>query len=158
MKNKCIDWLMFLCLIITIMICVQVCQADNSHIRFSWDAVTLSTDNEPCTDLAGYALYRSRETNNWELFTGPESAYAIVAADITFLSINCSEPGEWYWMLRAFDTSGNYSLGPSEIIHTNIDITHPGNVFHFRTCQKGDINCDGDINSSDITEFLNVIQ
>ena len=119
--------------------------------------MTLNADGTPCSDLAGYALYRSRETNNWELFTGAKAAFIRVDADKIFVALICPESGEWYWVIRAFDTSGHYS-DISDVLHVNVDIMRPGSVFHFTTCQKGDINCDGDIDSADITEFLNVIQ
>ena len=157
MSNKYIDWLMVLLVIIALMLCTQVCQAESSQLRFSWESVTLNADGTPCSDLAGYALYRSREANNWESFTGIEPSFIRVDADKTFVALTCPEPGEWYWVIRAFDTTGHYS-DISEVLHVNVDIMRPGSVFHFRTCQKGDINCDGDIDSSDIAEFLNVIK
>ena len=156
MSNKLIDWLTVLLVIAALACCVQVCNAENSNLRFSWDAVTLDSNGEPCTDLAGYAIYRSREMDNWTLLTDAETAYIQVDAEITFVTVTCPDSGDWYWIVRAFDRDGNYS-DVSDVVFTAIDTVSPSSVFHFRTCQKGDINCDGDINSSDITEFLNVI-
>lgn len=129
------------------------CYADNSTLRFTWDAITLNADETPCTDLAGYAIYRSTEADNWGALTGPDAAYISVAADVIYVAFNCPDPGIWYWIVRGFDTSGNYSLGPSEVITTDIDTILPGQILNFRTCQRGDINCDGDIDGADLVEF-----
>ena len=155
MSNRLVDWLIVLLVILGLACCVQVCQADTSHLRFSWDAVTINSDKTPCTDLAGYALYRSREAQNWTLAIGSGPAFLQVSADITYVSLICPESGEWYWIVRAFDKNGNYS-GISDVVLTNIDTISPNKVFHFRTCQKGDINCDGDVNSSDLKAFSEV--
>ena len=132
---------------------VAICTAENSNLRFAWDAVTTNADETPCTDLAGYAIYRSREADNWNTLTGAEPAFVQVTATETFVAVTCPEPGVWYWMVRAFNTSGNYSYGTSNIIMTDIDTIIPGAIFHFRTCQPGDINCDGDIDGSDLIVF-----
>jgi len=129
------------------------CSAESSHLRFAWDAVTHNIDDTPCTDLAGYAIYRSKEPDNWGLLTGASAAYISVAADVTFVAFVCSEPGIWFWIIRGFDHSGNYSLGPSEVIATDIDTIEPGQILNFRTCQVGDINCDGDVNGSDLVRL-----
>jgi len=133
---------------------IGFCYAGNtSNLIFAWDAITTNADDTECVDLAGYAIYRSREADNWSELTGAQSAYVIVANDITRVAINCSDAGIWFWIIRGFDDNGNYSLGPSTIITTDIDTIIPGSVLHFRTCQAGDINCDGNVNGADIVAF-----
>ncbi len=124
-----------------------------SNLIFSWDAVTENNDNTACTDLAGYAIYRSREPDNWSNLTGTQSAFVIVAKGFTRVAVSCSEPGIWFWGIRAFDESGNFSIEISNIITTDIDTIIPGAILHFSTCQAGDINCDGDIDGADLVEF-----
>ena len=126
---------------------------DNSNLIFAWDAVTTNADDSECTDLAGYAIYRSREADNWTELTGSQPAYAMVANDITRVAVTCPDAGVWYWIIRGFDCSGNFSFGPSNVITTDIDIIIPGSVLHFRTCQAGDINCDGDVDGADLAAF-----
>ena len=152
MINK-ISWIMFLLTIMAILSFAYICNAANSNLRFSWDAVTENVGGGQCTDLAGYAIYRSRDADKWDELIGDKPAFAQVSATETFIAITCPESGIWYWLVRAFDTSANYSVPLSEIVMTNVDTISPGVVFHFRTCQAGDINCDGDINGADLVEF-----
>jgi len=149
--KKSMFW-MFLIIFLTVVF-ISECLAESSHLRFAWDAVTINADDTPCTDLAGYTIYRSREPDNWEALTGASAAYISVAADVTFVAFVCNEPGIWFWIIRGFDHSGNYSLGPSDVIATDIDTIRPGQILNFRTCQVGDINCDGDVNGSDLVRL-----
>ena len=150
--NNKMTWLMILLVVVAVLSLTYICNAANSNLRFSWDAVTINADGTPCTDLGGYTIYRSRDANNWNELTGAGPAFVQVAATETFIAATCPEAGVWYWIIRAFDTSGNYS-GISEVLIIDIDISIPNAVFHFRTCQAGDINCDGDVDGADLVEF-----
>ena len=152
MSNKTISWLIVLLVLVIFVLCIRLVNAENSNLHFTWETVTTNSDGLPCVDLAGYAIYRNRSTNDWEIFTGPERAFVEAKATDTEITLYCPEEGIWYWIIRAYDTSGLYS-GISNIVITDIDILGPNSVFHFDKCQKGDINCDGDVDGNDLTEF-----
>ena len=149
--NNKMTWLMVLLVVVAMLCLAQVCHADSINVKFKWAAVTVNADNSPCTDLAGYALYRSRESNDWTALTGAEQAYAQVLATETTLTVVCPQPGTWFWAIRAFNNSGVYGA-ISNVLENNIDVT-PGVAFNFRFCRPGDMNCDGDVDGKDLVEF-----
>lgn len=101
-----------------------------------WEAVTVNDDETPCTDLAGYALYRSTESGNWIDLTGADKAYATVDATQLQCEIICSEGGLFYWVVRAFDTTGNYGDISNEL-ETFIDTSRPNKVKIYVKSQPG---------------------
>ena len=104
-------------------------------MRFSWDAVTTNADDTPCTDLHGYAIYRSRvntpEALDNLLVLG--DAFILVPPDQTTVAIHCPEDGIWYWIIRAYDHAGNIGGygGSDNVITTDVDVVFPGQTFHF---------------------------
>lgn len=135
-----------------IIIIATIAYADPStkDLNFSWNAVAINTDGSPCLDLAGYAIYRSREADNWNALTGPLPAYANTCAEQTKVSVICPESGIWYWVVRAFNTPGNYS-GISNIIETDVSLDIPGAILDFKLCIPSDLDCDGDIDGTDLS-------
>jgi len=112
--------------------------ADSYNIRFSWDAVTTNENDTPCDDLAGYAIYRHRENVDalWLLETYERKAFKTIPANQTTTSVICTEGGKWFWIIRAFDTSGNYSFR-SNVLMTDFDIVEPGTVLEFKIVSGG---------------------
>jgi len=113
------------------------CSADPSTVdmRFSWDAVTTNADDTPCTDLHGYAIYRSRinTPEALEALIVLTDAFILVPPDQTTVAIHCPDAGTWYWTIRAYDHAGNIGGygGSDNVITTNVDIIIPGQVFNF---------------------------
>ena len=127
----------FLIMVAAILLLVDsVHSAESYNVRFSWNNVT---ENEtPCTDLAGYAIYRSRidVDSKWLFETYEQKAFKIVTADVLTTSVTCTDDGIWYWIIRAFDTSGNYSFR-SNVLKTDFDTTIPGSVMEFKIISGG---------------------
>jgi len=125
-------------------------------LTFTWVPVTVNANNTPCTDLAGYTIYRSRsnESADWKEITGIEKAYQVIPATITEnkdkYSCWCLEGGTWYFMIRAFDTTKQFS-SRSNIISCFVDVTMPGAVIDFQAVTPGDINNDGSVDGKDLS-------
>ena len=127
-------------LFLTLTLWIELTQAESPLIHFTWDPVTENADGTPCTDLAGYAIYRSDQPDNWEGQTGRDKAYKILPPTQTSYCCWCTNAGKWYWIIRAFDTNDNYSIGPSEIIQYDVD-----------TILLGDLDLDQDIDGTDLS-------
>jgi len=121
-------------------------------LSFKWNAVTTNADDTPCTDLGGYAIYKSRTNDEatWESLTGMDKACKIVVPEYTTTSFWCYEPGTWFFMLRAFDKTKNFG-GKSDILELFVDITAPGCVLSAEVVIPGDLNNDGDVDGSDLS-------
>ena len=48
-----------------------------TSITFQWSQVTEYCDGTPCDDLEGYALYRSRVSDQWRELNNIETAFAL---------------------------------------------------------------------------------
>lgn len=78
--------------------------------KLSWTAPTTNADGTPLTDLAGYRIYYGTAPGVY----GPPvaiSSAATLTATITPLAA-----GQWYFIVRAFDTSGNESAASIEVL------------------------------------------
>ena len=115
----------------------------SAHISFRWDKVTLNADGTECTDLAGYAIYRSRESGNWDGFIGKDNAYRIITKNQTEFICICNDNlfGVWFWMMRAFDETNQFGEQSKEL-EIFIDSMIPG-----------DINNDGHVDGTDLSIF-----
>lgn len=122
-------------------------------ITLKWDPVVENSDETACDDLDGYAIYRSRvndDDNAWSDLTGREKAYKIIPADQNKASFWCYEPGTWFFIVRAFDTSNNFS-GTSNIVECFVDTAAPGVVTGVEVVTPGDLNNDGKVDGADLS-------
>ena len=99
--------------------------ADN--LTFKWDAVTLNADGTPCTDLGGYKLYRGTAKGT---YGGP-----IDVGNVTTYVHSEPKDGKYYYVVSAYDTSGNES-GYSNEVGVTIDHTAPKPPSNFSLLQK----------------------
>ena len=99
--------------------------ADN--LTFKWDAVTLNADGTPCTDLGGYKLYRGTAKGT---YGGP-----IDVGNVTTYVHSEPKDGKYYYVVSAYDTSGNES-GYSNEVGVTIDHTAPRPPSNFSLLQK----------------------
>ncbi len=77
----------------------------DTNITFTWDANTE-------TDLAGYRLYKSDQSGVYTFGAGNEEAEIIITDTSKTILV---ADGEWFFVLTAFDTSGNESLRSNEV-------------------------------------------
>jgi len=144
--------IIFACLVLLIS---SVALADpvrtTTWLSFKWDAVTENSDGKPCTDLGGYAIYKSRTDDEaiWKDLTGMDKACKIVAPEYTTTSFWCYEPGTWFFMFRAFDKTKNFGV-KSDVLEVFVDITAPGCVTGAEVITPGDLNNDGDVDGDDL--------
>lgn len=87
-----------------------------TDVTFVWDANTE-------TDLAGYRLYQSAISGQYEY--GADHCVETIQAGIETVIHHDVPDGTWYWVLTAFDEAGNES-GPSNEISDTFDTTAPG--------------------------------
>jgi hypothetical protein len=120
-------------------------------LTFSWEPVTVNANGTPCDDLAGYAIYRSAVNADWDELTGKTKAYKVIpATNQGKYSCWCKEGGTFFWMIRAFDKTDQFSE-KSNIIECFVDTTFPGTVIDFQAVTPGDINNDGDVDGKDLS-------
>lgn len=97
-----------------------------SQLTFTWDANT-----EP--DLAGYRIYQSASSGVYVYGVDGNAVLDIPVLDIpvgtTIGTIQVSD-GIWYWIVTAYDTSGNES-GPSNEVTAVLDSVPPGSPSGF---------------------------
>ncbi len=79
---------------------------------FSWNK-----NNE--VDLAGYYLYYSTDGNNWNATGANQGNSPILVINMTSLTITGLSSGNFWFMLKAFDTSNNLSAA-SQVIQVTI--------------------------------------
>lgn len=78
----------------------------------SWIAPTQRTDETPLADLAGYKVYYGRMSgiHDYEI--------DIPNAGITTYVVEKLVPGDWYFTMSAYDSSGLESTPSNEVLHT----------------------------------------
>jgi hypothetical protein len=76
----------------------------------TWDAPTTNADGTPLTDLAGYNLYYGTSSGNYTV--------TIDVGNVTTYGIDGFPPGTYYFVLTAYDISGNESDYSTEISRT----------------------------------------
>lgn len=86
-----------------------------SSVTFEWDANSES-------DLAGYRLYQSQESGIYIFGDGNQVATVEVGTET--VEITDVADGTYFWVLTAYDISGNES-GPSNEVTASLDSTAP---------------------------------
>ena len=84
--------------------------------------LTVMWDKNTEADLAGYRLYQSDTSGKYSY--GEDHAIATAPAGEETVTVNDVEDGTWFWVLTAYDTSGNES-GPSNEVTKTIDTEAP---------------------------------
>ena len=87
-----------------------------SNVTFEWDA-----NSE--LDLAGYRLYQSQTPGVYTF--GDGNQIATVLAGTETVQITDVVDGIYFWVLTAYDATGNES-GPSNEVTANFDTLAPG--------------------------------
>lgn len=83
----------------------------SSHsATLTWDAPTTNVDGTPLTDLAGYKLYYGTSSGNYTV--------TIDVGNVTTYNLDSFPPGTYYFVLTAYDISGNESEYSTEISRT----------------------------------------
>lgn len=86
-----------------------------SSVTLEWDANT-----EP--DLAGYRLYQSASSGVYVY----DAAHVVLTIPVGTTTGSIQSPdGGWFWVLTAYDSSGNES-GPSNEVTRALDSEAPG--------------------------------
>lgn len=80
-------------------------------VSLAWDAPTQNTDGSPLTDLAGYRVFYGTSSGNYS-----KSVY--VGDTITCVISNLSSGTTYYFVVTAYDTSGNESDYSNEVAKT----------------------------------------
>ena len=112
MKKKFLV-LLGVCLVSLLLMPVLVC-AGTSWIELAWDA-----NSE--TDLAGYRVYQSTMSGQYErVVDNPSTPYLAgeVDAATTGIVLTGLVDGTYYWVVTAFDTEGHESLYSNEVSET----------------------------------------
>lgn len=97
---------------------------------FAWAGTNVIFQWNPNTeaDLAGYNLYRSNvigtylDTPDVVVECGPNDASCCTATESNI------PDGIWFWVVKAFDSSGNVSVINSNEVTRKLDSTAPGTV------------------------------
>jgi len=108
----------FLTSLITILALLFATSASAAEVTFEWDANTEA-------DLAGYKLYASKVSGEYD------PAVAIDVGNVVTHKLTDVADGKWHWVLTAYDTGGNESVFSNEVSLT-IDTIGPGAPKSFR--------------------------
>jgi len=78
----------------------------SNSATLTWDAPTTNADGTPLTDLAGYKIYWSEESGNFN-----SNNSITVGKDVTTYTLENLHfsPGTYYFTVTAYDTEGNES-------------------------------------------------
>jgi hypothetical protein len=82
-------------------------------VTIEWDANTES-------DLDGYRLYQRTESTVYDY----ENPVADIEETMTSHSLDMTVEGEYRWIMRVYDKSGNESIDSNEVGH-RVDFTAP---------------------------------
>ncbi len=88
----------------------------------SWDAPTKNEDGTPLEDLAGYIVYYGTESSNYDVSYDVKNT-------TTYKVDNLTEERTYYFVITAYDTSGNESKYSEEIYFTKIPSQHTLSVY-----------------------------
>lgn len=102
-------------LIFIIILLLPISTAFGADVTFEWDPNTE-------TDLAGYRLYQSDTSGVYTY--GDGNQVETIPAGTETVTLYGVPDGTWYWVLTAYDTSGNES-GPSNEVTDTLDSTAP---------------------------------
>jgi len=84
--------------------------ATSGEVLLKWEPPTTNDDEDktPLTDLAGYYVYYGNESGFHDVVfeISDESLDSYVLKDL--------DPGEYYFIIKAYDTSGNISKPSNE--------------------------------------------
>ncbi|MEE4258947.1 MAG: hypothetical protein V2I62_04250 [Bacteroidales bacterium] len=123
--------ILILCFMMVFFVFHAQAEMTTGSVFFRWDAPATNTDGTPCTDLAGYAIYRSAESGKWTEQTGIKKAFVTTNAKTRQALILMPDGGNWYWIVRSFDLAGNFSEASNEL-HTEIDLSVPSKPENYR--------------------------
>lgn len=84
--------------------------------------VTLAWDPNTEADLAGYRLYQSATSGQYEF--GPDHCVATIPAGTETVTLEDVADGTWYFVMTAYDNFGNESKRSNEVMIT-LDSTPP---------------------------------
>lgn len=93
-------------------------------VFLTWQAPTTNTDGSPVTDLAGYEVQYGNATGVYDV--------AVDVGNVLTHTLNLDD-GDWYFVIRSVDTSGNWS-GFSNECNKKIDSV--------ATIPPGNLSCD----------------
>jgi len=77
----------------------------------AWDPPTTNADGTQCTDLAGFKVYWGDRSGN---YSHSKDVGNVLTASICGPG-SFDKPGDWYFAVTAYDTSGNESTFSSEV-------------------------------------------
>lgn len=90
--------------------------AGSGSASFSWDAHT-------ATDLSGYYLYYSTDGINYTATGANQGNSPVLIISSTSITLTGLAAGNYWFMLKAFDTSNNLSIASSQIVQLTISGT-----------------------------------
>lgn len=98
--------------IFTLILCLLIfpCLVIAADVSLSWDAPTTNEDGTQLTDLSGYKVYYGNLSGE---YSNTEDVGNLTTYKVTNLG-----DGEWYFVVTAYDTSGNESAYSNEVSET----------------------------------------
>lgn len=105
----------FFTLILSLFFMCSFTSSQAGQVVFEWDAVDAA-------DLAGYRLYQSNVSGQYEY--GVSNAIGIITVGIETFTLVSQADGTFFWVVTAYDTAGNES-GPSNEVTTELNFEPP---------------------------------
>jgi hypothetical protein len=104
--------------LVALLLVLTVAIASAGEVDLSWQAPTTNEDGTPLTDLAGFTVYYYDTSGGWASPIGNQDVGNVTAATMTVPS-----QGNVYFIVTAYDTSGNESGPSNEVV---ADFLSPG--------------------------------
>lgn len=88
-------------------------------VTLAWDAPTTNADGTPLDDLGGYVIYDGTSSGSYGMWTD--------VGNVTQFTLDSLTAGTYYFVVTAYDASGNESSYSNEIFAT-LPLSAPGSV------------------------------
>jgi hypothetical protein len=90
----------------------------NGSAVITWNGPSTNADSTALADLAGYRVYQSATSGSYTSGAVATVTAAVSGGGTATVTVNNLAPGTYYFVVRAYDSSGNESVYSNEASKT----------------------------------------